>query len=989
MSQDQLIAELLERIAVLDQENAKLRSELAAASVSGGNVSSGHVSGGHGNLCQPDPQARVVQLEKANKALQQSLVRLATDGNLDLFLGHVLTEIIQQVTASSGHIFLFDAQKNTLELRISVRDDQICYGTRPDEPELFQAPFSADITPAFQHLCEQRSILSLNDAEFGGLAWPGTVEWFQRDQVAEAIALALMAGDRPVGLLGLRFTTLAALSPEEMELIYALTHQATLAIEITRVSEEAKQAAILKEQEKAAQARATELTKANNVLKHNIDCLVNISELDQFVGYVLLEITKQLQVANCALFLYNKPSHVMQFYMGVSDGEILTESNLQVYGFELFAEPIPAEKTQAWTMLVQGHKPEVVNLDHCEMYACWGETIPWHLQKGHRATLCFPLKLASEPWGFLGLAFYEVPNVPQEKLELMQALVHQLALALHLTRIAEEKHQAALAHEREKAAQAQAAALQKINQELHQSRRRLQDLLNTMSDWAWEVDADINYTFVDEKVFKILGYRPEELLGQSPFTFMPTEEAARVSAIFAPIAAERKPFRRLENLHLTKDGRRVIFETSGTPIFDPQGNFLGYRGVDCDVTQLREIQEALLRAEQKRTAELTEANEFLQSSLQKLAEEPELEEFLGHMLTVCSERFGAMEAGIWRSEEGIFRLFVSYENQTIKLQNGISHPGANRAIAQNMRNQDVLARLRKRELVIDYEEDFATAEVYEQFRDYFKQRGIKSAIKIPMFLDDVLQGILVLRFGDRHVLPPEEAELAHALANQAVLALELTRLAEVAKKTAIVEERNRMARDIHDNLAQTFTSILMRLQTAILTLSDNHPEAQAYINHACDLAREGLANARRSVHALRPQLLENQPLSQALADCLRRMTTGTQVQGGLQTVGDPYPLPLDVESELFHIGQEAITNACKHAQAQQIQVILTFSPHRVGLTVRDDGIGFSLTPSSTEKGFGLISMQERAQRIGGQITITSRLHQGTEVVVVLPPDPPS
>ncbi|WP_017297804.1 GAF domain-containing sensor histidine kinase [Nodosilinea nodulosa] len=378
--------------------------------------------------------------------------------------------------------------------------------------------------------------------------------------------------------------------------------------------------------------------------------------------------------------------------------------------------------------------------------------------------------------------------------------------------------------------------------------------------------------------------------------------------------------------------------------------------------------------------DLAQANRVVQASLGKLADEPDLETFLGHLLRVCADRFGAPEAGIWRYENGLFRLFVSYEDGEIKSQEAIGHPGASLAVARKIRNQQVLSRLRKREMISDYPEDFAAQPVYEHFRGYFQRRGIQAAHKIPLFLGDDLRGILVMRFTHRRRFNSAETELAVALGNQAVLALELTRLAEAAQSAAIVEERNRMARDIHDTLAQTFTSILMRLQTASLALSDPiaapaaPAEAQAAltnIDRACELAREGLANTRRSVQALRPPDLMGRSLPAALADCLQQMTGGTSLDSQFCLAGQPFALPEATELELFRIAQEAITNSCKHAQARTISVQLTYQANALRLLVADDGIGFTPTEAAASKGFGLVSMQQRADRIGGRLTLGS------------------
>lgn len=132
---------------------------------------------------------------------------------------------------------------------------------------------------------------------------------------------------------------------------------------------------------------------------------------------------------------------------------------------------------------------------------------------------------------------------------------------------------------------------------------RLREIIAHNSDWLWEVDSQGRYTFCSEHSRQMLGFAPDEVLGKTPFDFMPAEEAARVGAIFAGIVAEQRPFAGLINRNLRSDGRLVVLETSGVPIFDGQGTFCGYRGIDRDVTPAigpldrREVQlEALYAA---------------------------------------------------------------------------------------------------------------------------------------------------------------------------------------------------------------------------------------------------------------------------------------------------------------------------------------------------------------------------------------------------------
>jgi PAS domain S-box-containing protein len=139
----------------------------------------------------------------------------------------------------------------------------------------------------------------------------------------------------------------------------------------------------------------------------------------------------------------------------------------------------------------------------------------------------------------------------------------------------------------------------KVADSLKQSEERYRALVETSADWVWEVDANANYTYADPKVKKILGYAPEEVIGRTPFHFMDEKEAQRVRTIFEQIAAERLPFSGLININLHRDGRRVILETGGVPIFGLDGEFMGYRGMDRDVTERKHAEEILRESEEK------------------------------------------------------------------------------------------------------------------------------------------------------------------------------------------------------------------------------------------------------------------------------------------------------------------------------------------------------------------------------------------------------
>jgi PAS domain S-box-containing protein len=207
-----------------------------------------------------------------------------------------------------------------------------------------------------------------------------------------------------------------------------------------------------------------------------------------------------------------------------------------------------------------------------------------------------------------------------------------------------------------------------------------------------------------------------------------------------------------------------------------------------------------------------------------------------------------------------------------------------------------------------------------------------------------------------------------------------------AEAASILEERNRMAREIHDTLAQAFTGILAQVGAAKQVLTDDLEATGAHLDLVKELARTGLTEARRSVFALRPQLLEEGSLQSALHRLVAQLRTAAlDTTLYYEIEGAAYSLPAEVESNLLRIGQEALTNATKHAKADEIRVELIYDRDRVCLRVKDNGQGFGVGCISCSKGFGLLGMSERAERIGAQLTIGSQPGQGTEIIVTVNP----
>jgi signal transduction histidine kinase len=221
--------------------------------------------------------------------------------------------------------------------------------------------------------------------------------------------------------------------------------------------------------------------------------------------------------------------------------------------------------------------------------------------------------------------------------------------------------------------------------------------------------------------------------------------------------------------------------------------------------------------------------------------------------------------------------------------------------------------------------------------------------------------------------------------------LEETRaeLAAAERAAGVLAERHRLARDIHDTLAQGFTSIVMLLEAAEAELVADPEKASTHIDQARSTARGSLAEARSLVWALRPDRLLESSLIEAMQSVVSQFGDETSTQANFVVTGDPRGLPPVTDEFMLRVTQEALANVRKHADASQVTVTLSYLDDGVVLDVRDNGVGFepakfSATGDGLAGGLGLQLMLERAEQLGGTRAIESSVGEGTSVVVQLP-----
>ncbi len=431
---------------------------------------------------------------------------------------------------------------------------------------------------------------------------------------------------------------------------------------------------------------------------------------------------------------------------------------------------------------------------------------------------------------------------------------------------------------------------------------------------------------------------------------------------------------------------------------------------EAKLAALAKLNEAIAReqeqAAQERAAELAKVNSALQLEvierhraerlargqaealvrmLRAFATAPALDKLLGVVLQSIVEPMGDHSGGIWLYDQiqNTTILHINYEDGQTQQGSQITRPGNDRSLLRQW-DSDYMQALRQQKILIQDLRQFADNPAYAAYHAHNQQRGIKTILVVALFFGETFLGSITLRRANYRDYKPEEIELIRVLAHQAALAIQLTYLADRGKQAAISEERNRMAREIHDTLAQSLTSIRMQLEAATRFLGRKPEQAQSCITFAQELAQSGLAEARRSVWALQPEAESYRHLSTSLESLATQRTAETFIPIEVTIVGTPQALPPDVGMNLLRIGQEALNNAIRHACARTIILTLTYAPDQIQLQIQDDGQGFDPQLKLSIGGFGFIGMQQRSERLGGTCTISSRLGQGTEVRVTVP-----
>jgi PAS domain S-box-containing protein len=461
--------------------------------------------------------------------------------------------------------------------------------------------------------------------------------------------------------------------------------------------------------------------------------------------------------------------------------------------------------------------------------------------------------------------------------------------------------------------------------ELKESEERYRSVLEASDDFVWETAADATLTFASQRFADILGYEPQEILGKTPLEFMCPDNKEGIEK-FHRIVASMRPFRHHEDILVHKNGRHVNVEISGGPILDDRGGLTGFRGLGRDITERKQAEEALRQSVEQLDAVYDSATEGIA-----------LADIESQRMVRVNDSFSQM---LGYSANELLSMTVSDAHRPEDLPQMLEIFGA---VAAGHRNVVEAMPLVRKDGTLIYADVTLSRVTYN------------SRLCLVGFFRDITE----------RKVAQEALQYEHQALQQMLQAQD--------------HERELIAYDIHDGVAQNLTAAMMQFQSCFRERSDRPDECQAGMS----MLQKALAETRRLISGIRPPILDEA----GVVPAIKHLIHDIEAQGGPEVVFRSSVsfdrLEPTLENSMFRIIQEALTNAHRHSQADQVRIELVQVDNTVSILIEDKGVGFD-PRVLTNKRFGLAGIRERARVLEGWSTIEASPGKGTLVNVELP-----
>jgi PAS domain S-box-containing protein len=471
---------------------------------------------------------------------------------------------------------------------------------------------------------------------------------------------------------------------------------------------------------------------------------------------------------------------------------------------------------------------------------------------------------------------------------------------------------------------------------------------------------------------KMSGYAYEEFLQLSPTAFVREDQRDAIERVFEAVRAGRRLER--QAVGLRKNGSQFDLELrAGQFQYGGEPHILA---VVRDVTERVRAYQLLEQRVRERTRELMSLLAFSRQASATLEVRPLMQLAVDEVARLVDN-------------SGVSLLML--EGETLKM---VAHRGRlpvtmAEQVRLTVNDPNIRALLLNDPAPIvlpDLDAESQEAEAIRRVGSELLATGdrLRSIMWVPLIVKGKLVGGLGVGHREPNQYTDREAGLVQAMANQAAVAIENARLYEQAHELAVMHERQRLARELHDSVTQSLYSLSLMAEAARrLVTSGNMDRGMGYLVRIGESAQQVLKEMRLLVYELRPLMLERDGLASALKQRLETVEGRAGVETKLVVEGSGL-LPEHIETELYRIAQEALNNSLKHSNASAVAVHLDTSSDVIKLKVQDNGRGFATEEIADKGGLGLVSIQERSQRLGGEATIESAPGQGVTIAVRIP-----
>ncbi len=522
--------------------------------------------------------------------------------------------------------------------------------------------------------------------------------------------------------------------------------------------------------------------------------------------------------------------------------------------------------------------------------------------------------------------------------------------------------------------------------DLRESERKLRVMLESIGEGVAVTDLKLNLTDMNRAMLHLYGYeRKDEIIGRNAFDFILPEDHDRVRANMEELI-DKAYSSEIGVTLLNKDGIEYDAEISAALLRDNSGNPTGFISTTKDITERKRAAEEILQ----RNRELAALNAIAQSVSQSLDLDEVLSNALDKTLEILAIKHGTI-------------AFLGRETGrlTLRTTRGISEEEI-KAISPIKMGEDIIGLVAESGDPLFVESILDSANLMRNFTlEVVVAQQLKSVMYVPLKAKGKTLGVMCAFTQGHRVFTPEEHKLLTTIGHEISTAIENALLyQELQQKEKIrgqglrqtilaqEEERRRIARELHDQTSQVLTGASAKIEASVAALPDGTDEIKTILKETRVALTDMMDDVRRIIYELRPSTLDDLGLVAAVRWHAKEYLERACVQPHFEIVGRRKKLPPQIETALFRIIQEAMTNVVKHAQAKNVSIKLGYRKGSVTASIMDDGKGFDLkkatSPKHRKRRLGMVNMKERTDILNGSFVINSRLGFGTQVTVEIP-----